>query len=245
MASRRRGIGAIDKSRIDKAKFAAKGTEIADLQLSHIAGQLETFKKHLEEFASKHKNEIRKNPEFRNHFQQMCARIGVDPLASSKGFWAQTLGVGDFYYELGVQIIEICLATRERNGGLMTFEELKKHVTKSGSKTRQDVSEEDLARAIKKLRVLGGGFTVIPVGGRRLVQSVPGELNMDHTAVLQKAESTAFISKSVLINELKWSEVRAQSVLDHLVREGMAWIDDQASDGERLYWFPGLFETRG
>ena len=25
--------------------------------------------------------------------------------------------------------------------GLMTFEELRKHVTKSGSKTRQDVSE--------------------------------------------------------------------------------------------------------
>lgn len=45
-----------------------------------------------------------------------------------------------------------------------------------------------MARAIKKLRVLGGGFTVIPVGGRRLVQSVPGELNMDHTAVLQRAE---------------------------------------------------------
>ena len=37
----------------------------------------------------------------------MCARIGVDPLASSKGFWAQLLGVGDFYYELGVQIIEV------------------------------------------------------------------------------------------------------------------------------------------
>lgn len=49
-------------------------------------------------------------------------------------------------------------------------------------------SRDDLARAIKKLRVLGGGFTVIPVGGRRLVQSVPGELNMDHTAVLQRAE---------------------------------------------------------
>ena len=50
------------------------------------------------------------------------------------------------------------------------------------------VNRDDLARAIKKLRVLGGGFTVVPVGGRRLVQSVPGELNMDHTAVLQKAE---------------------------------------------------------
>lgn len=55
----------------------------------------------------------------------MCARIGVDPLAcenaylfpinvlyvhifspiplpppASKGFWAQALGVGDFYYEV-------------------------------------------------------------------------------------------------------------------------------------------------
>ena len=54
-------------------------------------------------------------------------------IAASKGFWAQALGVGDFYYEvlcvcgliglgvfvvqLGVQIVEICLATRERNGG--------------------------------------------------------------------------------------------------------------------------------
>jgi hypothetical protein len=36
MAARRRGIGAIDKGKIDKAKFAAKGTEIADLQLSHV-----------------------------------------------------------------------------------------------------------------------------------------------------------------------------------------------------------------
>ena len=29
---------------------------------------------------------------------------------------------------------------------------------------------------------------MIPMKGGRLVQSVPGELNMDHTAVLQKAE---------------------------------------------------------
>ena len=42
--------------------------------------------------------------------------------------------------------------------------------------------------AIKKLKVLGNGFTVIPVGGRYLVQSVPGELTMDHTTVLQQAE---------------------------------------------------------
>lgn len=27
------------------------------------------------------------------------------------------LGVGDFYYELGVQIVEVCMATNHRNGG--------------------------------------------------------------------------------------------------------------------------------
>lgn len=45
----------------------------------------------------------------------------VDPLASNKGFWAEVLGVGDFYYELAVQIVEICLATRSVNGGLMAL----------------------------------------------------------------------------------------------------------------------------
>lgn len=29
----------------------------------------------------------------------MCSSIGVDPLASGKGFWSDLLGVGDFYYE--------------------------------------------------------------------------------------------------------------------------------------------------
>ena len=70
----------------------------------------------------------------------------------------------------------------------MSFEELRKRILATSGKTRQDVSEDDMARAIKKLRVLGGGFAVIPIGKHRLVQSVPGELNMDHTAVLQKAE---------------------------------------------------------
>ena len=42
---------------------------------------LDSFKNYLEDFAAKHKADIKKNPEFRGHFQKMCARIGVDPLA--------------------------------------------------------------------------------------------------------------------------------------------------------------------
>lgn len=46
---------------------------------------MEKFRENLEDFAAKHKNEIKKNPQFRKQFQEMCASIGVDPLASGKG----------------------------------------------------------------------------------------------------------------------------------------------------------------
>jgi ESCRT-II complex subunit VPS22 len=52
----------------------------------------------------------------------------------------------------------------------------------------QSCFRDDLARAIKKLHSLGSGFQIIPVGENRIVQSVPGELNMDHTTVLQLAQ---------------------------------------------------------
>ena len=75
-------------------------------QLQHMIKQMTVFKTNLEDFAVKHRTDLKKNPEFRAHFQQMCAQIGVDPLASSKGYWAQTLGVGDYYYELGRHMLE-------------------------------------------------------------------------------------------------------------------------------------------
>ncbi|XP_049491852.1 vacuolar-sorting protein SNF8 isoform X2 [Panthera uncia] len=184
------GAGAIAKKKLAEAKYKERGTVLAEDQLAQMSKQLDMFKTNLEEFASKHKQEIRKNPEFRVQFQDMCATIGVDPLASGKGFWSEMLGVGDFYYELGVQIIEVCLALKHRNGGLITLEELHQQVLKGRGKFAQDVSQDDLIRAIKKLKALGTGFGIIPVGGTYLIQSVPAELNMDHTVVLQLAEET-------------------------------------------------------
>ena len=46
-----------------------------------MSKQLESFKTFLEKFAANHQADIKKNPEFRQHFQKLCARIGVDPLA--------------------------------------------------------------------------------------------------------------------------------------------------------------------
>src|SRR5262245_7368670 len=103
--------------------------------------QLELFKKKLEEFALKHRRAINKDPVFRKKFVDMCSKIGVDPLAcenvcfvkllsiaANKGFWSEFLGVGNFYYELSIQVADVCLRTRERNGGLIPLDELTRYL---------------------------------------------------------------------------------------------------------------------
>ncbi|KAM4843546.1 vacuolar-sorting protein SNF8 isoform 3-T3 [Thomomys bottae] len=204
------GAGAIAKKKLAEAKYKERGTVLAEDQLAQMSKQLDMFKTNLEEFAT------------------------------GKGFWSEMLGVGDFYYELGVQIIEVCLALKHRNGGLITLEELHQQVLKGRGKFAQDVSQDDLIRAIKKLKALGTGFGIIPVGGTYLIQSVPAELNMDHTVVLQLAEKNGYVTVSEIQASLKWETERARQVLEHLLKEGLAWLDLQAP-GEAHYWLPALF----
>lgn len=56
--------------------FEAVGNKIAEENLSHISGMMETFKGSLEEFARKYKKDINQDPAFRQQFQVMCASIG-------------------------------------------------------------------------------------------------------------------------------------------------------------------------
>ena len=196
----------------------------------------------------------------------MCQKIGVDPLASKRGFWSQLLGVGDFYYELGVQIVEVCLRTRSANGGLIDIEELRQRLAKMrGPKaqeatkfvssiapidchrcafhltaSQQHINRDDIERAIKTIKQLGNGFSVISVGARKIVQSVPCELNNDHTTAMVCAQEKGFVTASVLRTELSWDDTRIERVMNLLLQQGMVWADDQAENGERAYWFPSL-----
>lgn len=241
---RRVGLGAIQKQKLEQEKYKDKGNEIQENQFEQMSKQLEVFRTNLEEFATKHKNEIKKNAQFRKQFQEMCASIGVDPLASGKGFWS-VLGIGDFYYELAVQIVEVCLATNYKNGGLIGLSELRTRLIKARGqgKQHQEISQDDLLRAAQKLRSLGNGFTVVPVGkGQYMVHSVPGELSMDHTAILQQVTNSnlGYISVTNLRELLHWEDERSEKALNQMLKEGLAWIDLQ-NPGEKLYYFPSLF----
>ncbi|KAI9030794.1 EAP30/Vps36 family-domain-containing protein [Phycomyces nitens] len=227
--------------------FQQVGDSIAAKELEQLQGQIEAFKSNLEEFAWKHRKDIRKDPTFRSHFQRMCVTIGVDPLASNKGFWADLLGVGDFYYELGIQIIEGCMATRTRDGGLTELGDLKRRLdkarTKEGRQEKQEITEDDIVRAIKTLRPLSGGFEVLEIGERKMVRSMPKELDKDQSALLLLAQKQGQVNKLMIQQSLGWEDGRIQTGLQHLLQDGLAWIDDQAEVD--TYWIPSYFQLDG
>ncbi|KAF9130662.1 ESCRT-II subunit protein snf8 [Mortierella sp. 14UC] len=244
--------------------------------MEQLRGQLDTFKSNLENFARNHRKDIQKDPVFRMHFQKMCGNIGVDPLASSKGVWGELLGVGDFYYELGIQIIDVCLSTRTLNGGLMELSEVKRRVdrmrglrdNKSASTTASnpyntnshinnlaskwatmtnkdnsgmEVTEDDVLRSIKTLAPLGSGFQVFQIGEKKMVSSVPRELNRDQSIVLGLVQKTnGHVNINVVSERLGWESGRSKTALETLLNDSLMWIDQQAEPHE--YWVPGFFE---
>lgn len=123
---RRLGRGGILDEIHRREAMAQRGEIITAESARKMKLQLQSFQGKLEQFAINHKKEIQRDPAFRAQFHSMCASIGVDPLTSRKGKWAELLGVGDYYYELAVRIIEICVATRPMNGGIISLRELLK-----------------------------------------------------------------------------------------------------------------------
>lgn len=116
---RKIGVGAVKDRQHEQEKYSKIGKSMEDTKISFVKDLMGKFQSSLTEFAMKHRNRINSDPEFRQQFHKMCLSVGVDPLASSKGFWSDILGVGDFYFDLGVKIIEITVQTRTMNGGII------------------------------------------------------------------------------------------------------------------------------
>lgn len=69
MPRRQVGVGAIKKDKAAAEKFKAKTAQLQESSFQAMTNQMETFREKLEEFARSHKQEIKKDPEFRRHFQ--------------------------------------------------------------------------------------------------------------------------------------------------------------------------------
>lgn len=238
---RKVGVSAVVKKQAENEQYTKVGRTMEETKLSFVQDVLSSFKTALADFAAKHKDRINSDPEFRQQFHAMCLSAGVDPLASGKGFWADILGVGDFYFELGVKIIQITVQTRAENGGVMALRDIHDRIRRSG-KLSHEISIEDLIRAIEKLAVLGGGFKVIKVAGNPMVVSVPLEMNTDHEFVIAAAsEEGGMVTEGLMAGLHGWSSDRFDRIVSTLLQEGIVWLDYH--NGEKIYYFPSMWKS--
>ncbi|ORY82385.1 vacuolar-sorting protein SNF8 [Leucosporidium creatinivorum] len=206
----RRGVGYSSLQRhLDSANsYSTLSTSLAEQQTAALSQQLATFQASLASFSTHHRAKILSSPSFRSHFSQLCAELGVDPLGGgAKGIWDK-MGVGDWYYALGVQIVDVCLRARERGGGMVALDEVIQQVTilrrggpnaglngkssTSGGKAIKpppsaEISPSDVARAIDALAPLHCGYKIITVGGKQVVRCYPGGLDRDSLIVVEAA----------------------------------------------------------
>lgn len=229
---------ALAEKRRRQAALLAKGDQVNEHETEAISSQMAKFKTKLEEFALSHASKVKKDPVFRRDFQKMCDAAGVDVLVSQKSVWSELLGLSDFYYSLGVEIVEVCLSSRGQNGGLISLDEVHRRLLKRHDTPRRMIHEDDIERAIRKLEALGSGLSIHTVAGRKLVQSVPTELSQDHAKIFAEATTTGFTTIAGLCNALSWTATRAEAALDQMIQAGMVWIDDQAAT--RHFWLAGF-----
>ncbi|ORY83896.1 putative ELL complex subunit Eap30 [Protomyces lactucae-debilis] len=237
---KRAGLASFDKEETD-ARFKSVGNDMIKSQHVQLSNQLETFQQALAAFSSTHSAKIHANPEFRAEFTRMCNVVGIDPLSSSvpsgQADWTAELGLGAIYFDLAVQVVEVCRRTRPENGGIMSVDAATNVLNDKNKKFgAAEVGADDVVRAVQSLEILDSGFEVIHVGSKQMIRSVPKELNADQSTVLQAAQIVGYVSASMLRLNLGWQKERARSVLDDLVGSSMLWIDEQGREAE--YWLP-------
>ncbi|KAM0283366.1 hypothetical protein ACHAQH_002488 [Verticillium albo-atrum] len=247
------GIGAFDRHRLTSAQYASHGTTLRTTNAAALETQLAVFRSLLQQFAQTHAKDIRSDPSFRAQFARMCTAIGVDPLASSasagdgsSSVWAQLLGrpLNDFYFELAVKVVETCTATRGENGGLIGVREVRERIAKGRPEGAPEVTDDDVLRAVGTLKPLGSAFSVLKVGSKSYIRSVPKELNTDQSAVLEAVQVLGYVSVGMLMASLGWPRARAVTAVEDLLGEGMLWVDKQ-SPAEWEYWSPGFMLDEG
>ncbi|CAG9317682.1 SNF8 [Blepharisma stoltei] len=215
-----------------KERLKQEGNQLNTTFKNSLKEQLERFQQNLERFLTQNRVEINKNPSLRQEFYGLCREIGVDPLISSKGYWAEMFNDIQFYYDLAVQITTVCIALRQRTGGLLEVNDCLKWVNKLRGKNQ--ITIQDMYKAIETLKVLGNGMNIMETGDCKMLVSVPLELNIDQKFVIERARDSGFVNHAMFPD---WPRARFQIAVDALISEGLVWLDQVGK--EKTYYFPG------
>lgn len=244
----RRGVGLAafaDRTGTSQA-YAQHGSALKASNTASLLAQKEVIQQMLHNFAVEHAEAIKQRPSFRAEFARMCHAVGVDPLAGSNikakqssGLRAKVFGadLNGFYFAVGVRIVELCQRTRAENGGLIGVRECCESVSKGNAiGGGLQVSEDDVVNAVKALKPLGRGFDIVEFASKKFIRSVPKELNIDQSTVLEILQLLGSITVTLLMDNLRWEKARAETVIEDLMADSLVWVDLQCREPE--YWSP-------
>ena len=235
---RQPGLAGLMRGQAQQSALSAVGERMEADKGQQAQALLQNLQKSLGEFASRHRDRINSDPQFRKSFCEMCIAAGVDPLASSKGLWDELLGVGQFYNDLAVQVLTLCLTSRDENGGLLDLKQCL--TTLRRSRARGDLGLEDIERAVDCLAQLGPGVSIRICGKHRLICSIPEELSDDPAQALDLAARRGGKICAEDLIKTGWGSERAESALRHCIREGLCWVDTQDDQVPTWCWFPSI-----
>ena len=247
------GIVALDRKNASNGQYTCISQQWNESKLLELNERIDDFSRALKSFAVRHQRDIRQNPQFRHAFQRMCANMMVDPLAGRPpsvdaggrlgqvaNLWSQFLGLDDWQYELGVQIVDVCISTRPQNGGIISMDALIDGVMRlrhwdsmysqaSSKNVEWKISEEDIERSIQALHPLGCGYEVFDLLGAKMIRTMARELSSDALHILNILSSPYMAPRDCLSNTYITAEVLAScSKNNDVPGENTSWIPERA-----------------
>jgi ESCRT-II complex subunit VPS22 len=237
----RRGIGVAHvQAKKDTAKaMADAGAQLSAQRTAQLVDNIQVLETRLKELAKKHESLIRRDPLVRIKFKQLADSLGIDLLESNANMFSKALGIGEYYYDLCVKIVEICIREKPYVGDMIPLTLVLKEMKRL--KPNDNIQEQDIRMALEKVRVLGSGYDLIGLGdsiNNVYIRITPEDINADVMTLLRLANEKAaenpmapILTREDLTAPPRcWNPPRADKALRDAMSAGLCWVEREELD---------------
>ncbi|KAL4442611.1 hypothetical protein ABPG74_007013 [Tetrahymena malaccensis] len=211
------------------------GQQLMQQKITRMKDIYNIFQENMQKYAAQYANEINKDPNFRDNFNQLCQNLGIDPMISQKTLFSN-LGFGDFYNELAMKILDITARKRNENGGMMKLIDI---INEFEKRYKTKISKKDIQEALKTISCLGGCQLV----NNEYVSTSNLSMSGDFNSIIEVAEKYGHVSEQLMKEQKGWKQDKFKLVIDQLIGEGMVWVDKKTKSGQPHYYFPSMLNS--
>ncbi|MFX0113081.1 MAG: hypothetical protein ACFFB3_00890 [Candidatus Hodarchaeota archaeon] len=240
------GLRRIEEKIAKEAALREKGARVAMEELEQWIVHLKKMQKDLQKFEKKNAEELETNPAALERLMTvrrelgLPEKLGVFEAKASPSFSEKLTGRGEFFEQLGLEILELGKKRMVETGGIMSLSEIVLEVNKN-QKSGYIISPTDIVRAVNILKEnkLISSMRQLD-SGIRIVEFIDPGLSGDTEMILQVASSnpTGELSLDALVVQTHWPLERVKRAMD-ILKDKKIVQEKKTLDGIR-YFFRGL-----